>query len=64
MIALSCDPPVTAAATSACVGGFLTGYISFATVDVASVVGSPIHPIIGSRITAIISCFATTEGVP
>ena len=58
MIAPRCDPPVTAAATSAYVGGVLTSCVALATVD------SPVRPIVGSGIAAITGYSVTSKGVP
>ena len=64
MIAPGCDPLVIATATSAYVGGVLTGCIVPAMVGATIVVGKPARLVIGSGITAITGCSATSEGVP
>ena len=62
MIAPDCDLPATAAAT--CTGGVMTGYAVPITVGATSVISSPIHPVVGSSITAIAGCSATSKGIP
>ena len=63
-VASSYVPPITATATSACVGGVLTGGVVPTAVGATSVFGSSICPIVGSGIAAIAGCFATSEGIP
>jgi len=57
-------PSVTAAATSTCIGRVTTGCAAPATVDATRMVGSPIHPTVGSGIAAITSYCTTSKGAP
>ena len=63
-IAPGCDPPITVASTSICIGGVLTSYVALATIGAVSVVGSQVRPVINSSITTITGCSATSKGVP
>ena len=64
MIAPGCDPPVIATVATAYVDGVLIGCIVPTIIGATSAVGSPVHPIIGSSITAIASYSAACEGIP
>ena len=64
MIVPGYDPPVTTAATSACITEVRISYVTTATVSITSAVGSPVRPIVGSGITAITDCSVTSEGIP
>ena len=63
-IAPSCDPRVTAAATSTCVGGVTTGCVAPTVVGATSEVGSYVRLVISSGITLIVGYSATSEGAP
>ena len=63
-VAPGCDPFVTAAATSTCVGGVMTGYVVPAMVGAMSVVGSSIRPTVSSGIAAIAGYSIASEGAP
>ena len=64
MIAPSYDPPITAAATSTYIGGVLTVCVEPTMVSIVSMVGSPVHPIVGSGIATIAGCSTASEGIP
>ena len=63
-IAPGYDLPITTAATFAYVSGVLAGYVAPTTVGAASMVGNPIHLVIGSGIAAIAGCSTTSKGIP
>jgi len=58
------DQSITAAATSTGIGGVTTGCVAPTMVGATSAVGSPVHPAIGSGITAVIGCSVMSEGDP
>ena len=58
-----CDPSITGAATSTCIGGVMTGYDTTATVGTTSAVRSSVHPVVDSGIMAVTGCSATAKGI-
>ena len=64
MIAPGYDLPITAATTTTCIGGVMTGYVAPTVVDAMSVVDSPICPIVGSGVATIVGHSVSSKGAP
>lgn len=59
-----CDPSITAAATSTCIGGFMIGYVVPTTVSATSAVDSLVCLAVGNGIAALTGYSTMFEGNP